>query len=192
MQGLMLDPPVSRHRLTVDDFHRMLEAQILGEDDRVELVDGELVDMAPVNSAHAGALKHLNRLMVERLPDVIVGIQHPLALGPHSELYPDLALLRPRADSCAGGNPGPQDVLLLVEIAHTTVRYDAGVKAALYGAHGVPELWVLTLDPRQLTVFRVPVPDGYLERSTLTLDTEVAPLLLPQLVLKVGSLFPSD
>lgn len=190
MGDLTLDPPVTRRRLTVEDFHRMGDAGIFGEDDRVELLEGELVNMAPVNSLHAGTVNILTRTFSKLYPRVIVAVQNPLALSATSEVYPDLMLLRPRHDDYASSNPGPGDVLLVAEVAHTTLRYDAGTKARLYAQHGVAELWVLAVEKQDLLVFREPSLDGYRDTFTLDRGDSITPLLLPDFDVRVADLFP--
>lgn len=190
MGDLTLDPSVTRRRLTVGDFHRMGDAGIFGEDDRVELLEGELVNMAPVNSLHAGTLNRLNGAFSPLYPRVIVAVQNPLALGATSEVYPDLMLLRPRHDDYASSNPGPGDVLLVAEVAHTTLRYDSGTKARLYAQHGVAELWVLAVEEKELLVFREPGLDGYRDTRTLDRGASITPLLLPDFEVRVADLFP--
>ena len=190
MGNLTLDPPVTRRRLTVGDFHRMVDAGIFGEDDRVELLEGELVNMAPINSPHAGTVNTLTRAFSKLYPRVIVAVQNPLVLGTTSEVYPDLMLLQPRQDDYASSNPGPGDVLLVAEVAHTTLRYDSGTKARLYAQHGVAELWVLALEKKDLLVFRQPGLEGYRDAFTLDRGASIAPLLLPDFGLRVADLFP--
>jgi len=190
MGDLTLDPQVTRRPLTVEDFHRMGDAGIFGAEDRVELVEGELINMAPVNSLHAGTLNRLNGAFSRLYPKVIVAVQNPLVLGAGSELYPDLMLLRPRPDDYAGANPGPGDVLLVAEVAHATLRYDSGAKARLYAQHGVVELWVLAAEKKELLVHREAGPEGYRDVRTLGAGTAIAPLLLPDLTVRVDDLFP--
>ena len=153
---------ILRHRFTVDEYHRMGEAGIFTEDDRVELIDGEVVQMTPIGSPHAGCVNRLARLFFEAVGRrAVVATQNPVALGPHSEPQPDLALLRPRADEYAGAHPSPADVLLLVEVAETTVTYDRNVKIPLYARAGGPEVWLVDLTGAGVEVYRRPVQDQY-------------------------------
>jgi Uma2 family endonuclease len=173
-------------RLAVDAYHRMIDAGIFNEDDRVELIDGELRAMPPINPDHAGKNNRLNRLLTLRAgADALVAVQNPLTLSPRSEPEPDLMLLRARGDFYEGANPTPADTLLVIEISDTSLRYDREVKVPLYAAHGVPEVWLIDLRHRRLELFRDPGPDGY--RQILRPDPSqvVAPLLLPHLELRV-------
>ena len=146
----------ARHRrFTVDDYHRMAQAGIFGEDDRVELIDGEIVEMTPIGSRHAACVDKLNHLFSDRVRGrAIVRIQNPVRLSGDSELQPDVALLRPRADFYASEPPGPPDILLVVEVADTSLLYDRDFKAARYARGGIPEVWVVDLEGKQVHVFR--------------------------------------
>jgi Uma2 family endonuclease len=153
--------PVSRHRLKVEDFHKMGSAGILTEDDRVELIEGELIDMAPIGSEHAGVVYLLTQLITLAAGQAaIVGAQNPLILGEYSEPQPDILVLRPREDYYRKAHPRPEDVLLLIEVADSTVRFDRKVKIPLYARHNVPEVWLVDLAQRCVEVYRLPQPDA--------------------------------
>jgi len=181
-------PP--RFRFTVRQYHRMIESGILHEDDRIELIEGELHAMPPINSAHAGKTKRLNRLLSNLVGDAaIVSVQDPLVLGDRSEPQPDLMLLRPQADFYETANPQPEDVLLLIEVADTSLEYDRGVKIPLYGKNGVPEAWLLDLQRKRLEIHLDPGPVGY--RKILLPDAGqlVSPSLLPGVEMSIDSLW---
>ena len=126
------------HRFTVDDFHRMAEAGILGEDSRVELIRGRIVDMAAIGSAHMVAVNRLNRLLMAAIGDRgVVSVQNPVRLDDVSEPQPDVAVLRPGADDIGAPIPRASDVLLLIEVADSSLHEDRDEKAALYAAGGV-------------------------------------------------------
>ncbi|MGH9154512.1 MAG: Uma2 family endonuclease [Acidimicrobiales bacterium] len=117
----------ARHRFSVDDYYRMAESGVLGPGDRVELIEGEIVEMSPIGSRHAACLRRLVALFSEGTRGrAILSVQDPVRLDQHSEPQPDLALLRPRPDYYADGHPGPGDVLLLVEVCDTTWAFDQG------------------------------------------------------------------
>lgn len=156
------------HLFTVDDYHAMGEAGILTEDDRVELIEGHLVAMSPIGSRHAACVKRLNQLLTQCAKGrVLVGVQDPVRLGTYSEPEPDVALLRPRADFYAERHPGPEDVLLLIEVADTTAETDRRVKAPLYARSSVAELWLILLDEDCVEVYRHPSERGYKEMRRL-------------------------
>jgi Uma2 family endonuclease len=132
------------YRFTVKDYHRMSEADVFDPDDRVELFDGRVFDMAPVGSRHAACVKRLAARFASGIGErAILSVQDPIYLDDRSEPQPDLALLRPRSDYYAAEHPHPADVLLVVEVAETTLEYDLHDKAPRYLAVGIPEVWVI-------------------------------------------------
>jgi MEMO1 family protein len=157
----MLD--LVRRRFTVDDFHKMADDGVLASDERVELLEGEIVRMSPIGSRHAASVDRLNRLsaplMLQRR--AVVRVQGPLRLNSWTEVYPDLLLLRPRDDDYQHGFPGPGDVLLLIEVSDTTLRFDRQVKLPLYAQSGVPEVWIVDLVAERVLVHRDPMQGEY-------------------------------
>lgn len=177
-------------RLGVDAYHRMIDAGVFDEDDRVELIEGELHAMPPIKLDHAGKHKRRNRLLTLAAgSEALVAVQDPLTLPPRSEPEPDLMLLRPREDFYERANPTPADTLLVIEICDSSVRYDREVKVPLYAAHGVPEVWLVDLPQRRPEIYREPGPEGY--RLMLRPDaTEVvSPVLLPSLCIAVADIW---
>jgi Uma2 family endonuclease len=139
----------------------MGETGILGPQDRVELIDGEIIDMSPIGVLHAAIVARLASYFSQRLgPMGIVWCQNPLRLDDISEPEPDIAILRPRADFYMTAHPGAADVLLAIEVADTSLAYDLGTKVPLYARHGIPEVWVIDAATRQTRVFRRPVGSG--------------------------------
>jgi Uma2 family endonuclease len=180
---------LKRRRFTVDDYYRMAEVGILTEDDRVELLDGEIVEMSPIGSDHAGHVKRLTALFTSRLgARVVVGVQDPVRLSRHSEPQPDIALLRPRADFYARAHPLPADVLLLIEVADTSVETDRRIKMPLYARAGIGEVWLVDLTTERVEVYREPVDDGYRKIRTLARGQALGPLAFPDLALRVDDL----
>ncbi|HXG42619.1 MAG TPA: Uma2 family endonuclease [Dehalococcoidia bacterium] len=180
---------VVRHRFSVEDYHRMAQAGILGEDDRVELIDGEVVHMAPMGSRHGAQVRRLQRRLERALEDrASVSVQSPLRLGEFSEPEPDLALLRPREDDYASAHPGAGDVLLVIEVGDTSADYDRQVKVPLYARHGVPEVWLIDLERGQVEVYRGPQGEGYAEVLTLGPDGSLVPSAFPDLSLPLREL----
>jgi Uma2 family endonuclease len=155
---------LSRHRLTVQAYYRMGEAGVLEPDARVELIDGEIIDMSPIGSVHASLVNRLTRMLISAVGDrAIVQIQGPLTLDEHTQLQPDLALLKPRSDYYRDAVPGAADVLLVVEVADTSLEKDRSVKLPLFAAHGVPEAWLVDVPDRLVGIYRE--PEGALYRS---------------------------
>ncbi len=187
----MLPAEVAKHRFTVEEFRKMGEAGIFGEDDRVELLEGKIVEMTPIGSRHAACVRRVNRVFGQRLGDrATIAVQDPVRLGSHSELQPDLALLRVRTDEYALRHPGPEDVLLLVEVADTTSRWDREHKMPVYAAAGVSEVWLLDVGAQELELFRRPEGGGYREVAVARPGDTVAPEAFPDVVLDVAEVFP--
>jgi Uma2 family endonuclease len=169
----------------------MGEAGLFGEDDRVELIEGEIVETTPIGSRHAGTVKRLIRLLGQSVGDqAIVAAQDPLRLGPRSETQPDIALLRPRDDFYTTSHPGPADVLLVVEVAEASLRYDREVKIPLYARHDIPVVWLVDLTVGQLTVCEEPGVGGYRQLRSVGDLRAVAVPGLPGLSVDLSGLFP--
>ncbi len=183
-------PVPTRYRFSVDDFHRMGEVGIFGEDDRVELVDGEIVAMTPIGAQHARCVNRLNRRLVLALAEeAIVSVQNPIVLGTHDEPQPDVAVLRPRAEEQAG-NPGADDVLLVVEVADSSLAYDRDAKLPRYGRSGIPETWIVDLTNRTLTRYTEPTPEGYRVATVFRPGEVVTSTALPALQVRVDDILP--
>jgi Uma2 family endonuclease len=151
-----LGPPRPR-RLTVEDYYRMGEVGILRSDECVELIEGEIIDMSPPGHLHAGTVDQLADLLHRAVGDrAIVRVQNPVLLDRYSEPQPDLALLLPRADFYKSTRPRSVDVLLVIEVADTSLTYDCEVKVALYARHGIPEVWVVDIRGHRLLRYRDP------------------------------------
>ncbi|MDQ3639017.1 MAG: Uma2 family endonuclease [Actinomycetota bacterium] len=153
---------VRRHRFTAEEYRAMAEAGALSEDDRVELVGGEVVDMAPIGSRHLACVVALNHLLVEASGGrFFVSVQNPVRLSGRDEPQPDLSLLGRRPRPEASAPPGPEDVLLVVEVSDATLSYDRNVKLPLYANAGIPEAWIVDLAGQKVEVHHGPGPDGY-------------------------------
>jgi Uma2 family endonuclease len=170
-----------RHRITVTDFYKMVEAGILGENSQVELIDGEMVDMAPIGSKHAFVVSRLAQLFTLAARDrYLVSVQNPLRLDDLSVPQPDIALLKP--GNYMDNLPGASDVLLIVEVALSSIHYDRDVKLDLYARHAIPEVWLLNLLGGELLIYRMPA-DGQFRTLQKPLPSEsLSPLLLNDVV----------
>ena len=154
--------PVPRHRLTREEYHRLGEAGILGEDDRVELLDGQLVDMSPIGPRHALAVDALTKLLVMAVGErASVRVQNPIELDARTEPQPDIALVRRPWRSYPTTHPGPEDVFLLIEVADASLEIDRGAKLELYARAGIRELWIVDLTTDGVFVHRKPRGDKY-------------------------------
>jgi Uma2 family endonuclease len=179
-----------RHRYTVDDYYRMGEAGIFNENSRVELIEGEVVDMPPIGCPHAGLVNKLSHLLRSAVGDnAIVAVQNPVRLNDFSEPQPDIALLRPRTDFYTRAHPTPGDVLLIVEVADSSPEYDRKIKLPLYARHGIPEVWLVNAASRELAVRRQAVEGGYADFRRLSGPEALAPLSLPDAPVDLAGLF---
>lgn len=155
-----LGPAWPRHRFTVDDYHRMIEAEILTERDRVELLGGEIVEMSAKGRRHNGSIIALTRGLQERLGrSAVVSVQNSLLLSDESEPEPDVAVLRPREDNYMLSLARAEDILVLIEVSDTSLEYDRGEKLPRYARAGVPESWIVDLTREGDAIERHSGPD---------------------------------
>lgn len=177
-----------RRQFTLAEYYRMGEAGILTEDDRVELIEGEIIQLPPIGDPHAWCVNRVNRLFVLGIGDQgVVSPQNPFRLSQRSEPVPDIVIIHPRA-RLAGPHPTPADVFLVIEVSDSTLGYDLGVKVPLYAREGVPETWFVDLKGKRVCVYRDPSPEGY--RVTLTFERgdRIAPLAFPDLDISVDDI----
>jgi len=178
-----------RRLFTVDEYHRMGEAGVFTEDDRIELLAGEIVVMTPIGSRHASCVSRLNRLFSRQLgDDSLVRIQDPVQLDDYSEPEPDVVVVKARDDFYDGAHPRASDVLLLIEVADTSAASDRAEKIPLYARSGVPEVWIVDLNTNQVDVYRGPSRDRYQEHQTVGRDGLLRPAALPQIELAVADI----
>ncbi len=185
-RGVALALQAHRRLFTVEEYHKMAEAGILGEDDRVELLEGEIVQMPPIGSPHGGTVKRLIRLFTSRLGErAIVSAQDPVQLADHTEPEPDIALLHPRPDFYQSGHPTPADVYLLAEVGDSTIAYDRRVKLLLYARAGISEVWVIDINAERVEVYRDPSAQGYADVRILGRGSVLSPAAFPDVVVGV-------
>ena len=152
---------------TIGEYHKLASLGVLREDDRVELLNGRIYTMTPIGSRHAECVRRLTEILIFKVaPKVRVSVQNPIRLNNHSEPEPDFALLVPK-DVYFGRHPRPDEVLLVIEVADTTLDFDLDVKTPLYARAGIREVWVIALDEQRVHVYRRPGADGYTEHSVL-------------------------
>jgi Uma2 family endonuclease len=182
-------PPVERYRWTVDLYHQMIETGILGEDERIELIKGELATMSPIGAEHSGTLKKLTEMLFEQLRRrAVISVQDPLQVDDYSEPEPDLALLAPRRDFYKRALPRPADVLLVIEVADRSLAYDRTIKMALYAGAGIAEAWIVNLIDRWIEVYRDPSSVGYTTLLKILPGKSVAPLAFADVIVAVDEL----
>lgn len=172
-------PDVKRYRLTVDEYHAMGEAGIFHEDDRVELIDGQIIIMSPINDPHVACVIRLDKLLHRRIlqhleTELFVSVQNPVRLGAHDMPEPDLVIT-----TAASRAPRAADVLLLIEVADSSLTYDRDVKLPRYAAAGIPEVWIVDLRAEQIEVYREPFGEQYRVRVLAGRDDTVDVAALP-------------
>jgi len=166
--------------LSVQDYHRMVEAGILAADERVELIEGQLYRMAAKGTAHSAAVTRIGRVLSRRLAErALVRFQDPVQLSDFSEPEPDVAVVQIDPLDYEDHHPTPREIFWLIEVADSTLRRDRDLKVPLYGRSGIAEYWILDVQERCLYVFRQPTAEGYRTEQTLYKGGRVAPLAFP-------------
>lgn len=179
----------TRRRFTVAEYYAMADIGILRENDRIELLDGDLIIMSPIGDWHAASVDRFTNTLPPRLQGrAIVRVQNPTRLNDNSEPQPDIMLLRWRDDFYGGGHPGPADVLLLIEVADTSVDYDRSDKLSAYARAGIPEVWIATRHDRRIEAYTEPIEGEYSNVRYAVPGESIAPQAFPEVVLEVGSL----
>jgi len=180
-----------RHPISVEEYLRMGEGNVFAPDARLELIEGEIIEMAPIGPPHAAAVTILARQVSRAVGDrAIVWVQNPVRLGDRSMPQPDVAILKPRPDTYARSHPLPSDVLLVVEVSDTTLRFDVSTKMPLYARAGIVEAWVVDVESGAVQVFRDPDAAGYDVSFTVAGDERLSVRAMPEVAIKVSELFP--
>jgi Uma2 family endonuclease len=175
---------------TVAEYHRMADAGIFTEDDRVELIEGEVVAMSPIGPRHAACVKKLAALVRDRTSShaLVVGVQDPVRLSDSSEPLPDISVLRPREDFYAEDHPGPADVLILIEVADASVMYDRSTKLPVYARSGIAEVWLVDLVKNIVDLYSSPGPNAYAKQERFERGALVLSRSLPELAIAVNEI----
>ena len=179
---------VVRRRFTVHDYHRMAEAGILREDDRVELIDGEVVEMSPIGGRHVQCVSRLTRLLSQSVGDrYLVSVQSPVRLGRRQEPQPDLAVVLDREYDRS--LPGSEDIVLVIEVADTSLSYDRGVKLPLYARAGIREAWIVDLTNRAIERHTDPSRNGYRLTARARQGEQIESATLSRLFVHIDVIF---
>jgi Uma2 family endonuclease len=191
VDGLLLPAaPDGRARFSREAYHRLGEIGILGRDSRVELIDGEILMMSPIGPLHGAIVRRLTHFFVKNLPDSIeCSIQLPISSGDHSEPEPDIALVRRREDDYQVKHPAPDDVLLLIEVAQSSVSYDLGKKLLVYAESHIPEYWVIDIGKKIVITHSEPAGSAYNLVKSFSAGSMIAPLAAPNCQLDLTWLF---
>ena len=180
----------TRYKLSVEDYHKLGTAGVLTEDSRVELIEGDLIEMAPIGPKHASVVDTLVALLAPQARNQFrLSTQNPLILRPRSEPQPDLMLLKPRADRYASSLPSAADVLVVIEVSDKTLEYDRGSKLSLYAHHGIPEYWIVDVQAKRIEIFRDPGPKGYTQEIQFGPPDVVSPQGLSGVSISVAEIF---
>jgi Uma2 family endonuclease len=181
--------PAPRHRLSIEDWQQIVEAGVFREGAQLELLDGEIYEMAPIGSSHASVVDRLTRFWVTALGTrAIVRVQSSVVAPPQSQPLPDIALLRERRDFYEPGHPGPADILLIVEVADTSLTYDRQ-KLRVYATAGMTEVWIVDLLEKHIEIYREPRGNEYVDVRVAARDETVSCLALPDVALPVNTVF---
>ena len=182
-------PQPHLYPITVSAYHRMGEMGILDVTQRTELIDARIIAMAPIGSEHADWVDRLTRYFIETIPkNITLRPQNPVYLDENNEPAPDIALLRPRRQPYRAAHPHSTDVLLIIEVADTTLSYDRDVKVPIYAQHGIPEVWVVDVVANCLEIHRQPVEGHYRVRLKPRRDETVALSALAEVSVELGRL----
>jgi len=182
---------ITKRLFTVHDYHRMVDAGILSEDDRVELIRGEILAMSPIGPRHSAAVLRATQALVKLIGDLaIVGVQGSVRLDEYDEPQPDLYLLRPKDDFYASGHAGPADIFLIIEVADSSLEYDSTIKMNLYAETGVPEYWIANVRDDGLIAHSNPTKTGYGTAQQFQRGQTIAPQLLPECRMPVDVVLP--
>ncbi len=178
-----------KHLTHIDEWRKMADAGVFSSDSRIELINGEILEMSPIGSQHSGCINRLNHLLSRTISDqAIISIQNPLDLGDFSQPQPDLMLLKPSADYYASQHPKADDVLLLIEVADSSLPFDQNQKLQLYALHGVSEYWLINLTKPCLEIYRKPGDGVYQEKMTLFSSDRISLLHRPDIEIQMSDI----
>jgi len=176
-------------KFTIKDYYKMAESGIFTENDRVELIRGEIIEMSPIGIKHSICILSLNTLLAEKLKQrALINIQNPIQLDDNSEPQPDVVLLKNPIDTYRKRHPQPADILLIIEVADTTVKYDREVKIPLYAEANIPEVWLVDINNNCVEVYRQPTPDGYQNMQKFTAEQSLSILAFPDIIITVNEI----
>jgi Uma2 family endonuclease len=182
---------VRPHRFSIEQYERMVSTGVLTEDDRVELIAGEIVEMVPPSPEHSTVVTRLNRLFLRSLDDrAVVRVQDAVRLPPESEPEPDLALAQPPDSRYSRRHPEPAELFLVVEVAYSTQSYDRRMKIPLYALQGISEVWLIDVPAAALEVYRSPGPEGYATVEIFERGVAVSPTAFPDVRITLDDLLP--
>ncbi len=177
------------HRFTVKEYYHLAEAGILHEDDNVELIDGRIIDMTPIGSKHASRVDSISNLLFEKLQKrAIIRVQNPIDLDEQSEPEPDVTILKKRTDFYSEHHPRPEDVLLIIEVADSSIEYDRTIKIPLYAKSGIQEVWLVNILENTVEIYHSPSQDGYKVMIKLHHTESITPTNFHDITIKIDEM----
>jgi len=180
----------TRMRITTDRYQKMVATGVLTKYDRIELIEGEMLNMAPIGPKHATVADRLARLFMLAVHDAaIVSCGRPVNLGDFSDPQPDVMLLKPRLDDYGNAHPNAADVLLLIEVSDSTLTFDQSTKLSLYARYGVSEYWVVDVEGKRIVVYREPAAKGYARKLDFSAPNAISPQAFPDVEVAVREIF---
>jgi len=187
---LLIEPVIVRRKITVEEYEAMYEAGVFKPDERLELINGEILKVAPMNAPHCAYVANLSRLFIETFGrKATVFTQLPIILNDDSEPEPDITLLKRKEDYYFSGKPSAQDVYAIIEVASTSLLYDRRIKVPLYARVGIPEVWIVNVQARELEVYRTPKGEDYAERQILQPTDKISLLAFPDVEIPLSEVF---
>ena len=187
-----IDPQCNANKLlfTPEQYQLMDEAGVFPQGDRLELINGEIIQMSPIGRKHVACIIRLTKLMEQKLGDrAMVSAQNSILLPDKSQPQPDLAILKYRDDFYENGLPIPEDILLIIEVADSSIDYDRDVKAPLYAAAGIPEMWLFDVNQKLITGYSQPSPSGYKQIQHYESGNSLAMLAFADVTFRWDELF---
>ncbi len=183
-------PKATKFLLTAQQYQLMDEAGVFQEGDRLELINGEIQTMSPIGRRHGACINRLVTTLTQKLgTQIVLSVQNSILLDDNSQPQPDLAILKPRDDFYESGLPTPEDILLIIEVADSSLDYDRDVKAPLYAAAGIPEMWLFDVNKRAITVYSQPSALGYRQINLYNEGDSLAMVAFPELTFNWHELF---
>ncbi len=180
-----------KYKFTAEEYQLMGKAGVFHPEARVELINGEIVVMSPIGLKHAVVINRLTRFLIKNLNDAgIVSVQNSFRIPHYSEPQPDIVILRPRDDFYANKFPLPEDVLLIIEVADSSLRYDRTTKLTLYAEHHIPEYWIANLERDIVEIYRQPQNKSYLKQTLIdSAEITFAPIALPEMTMTLKDIY---
>jgi len=179
-------------KFTISQYYLMSETGILTENDRVELIEGEILEMSPIGTGHAVCVNRLAKVLFSSLSDEItISVQNPVRLSNFSEPEPDFAILKGQPEDYESKHPEPEDILVLIEVSDSTIEYDRTTKAPLYARQKIHELWIIDLNALVVEVYRFPSPEGYQQIQVFRQDQSIAFEAFPNILIEVAKILPN-